>query len=72
MKTTALKAIGCCLSLFVCGSVIDATANAGQDAQELMRLGLRGVHFVPNHGQWEDQEVVYGFKSRGLDVAFRE
>jgi len=41
-------------------------------ASEMMRLGLRGVYFVPNHGQWADEEVIYGFKSRGLDVAFRE
>ncbi len=41
-------------------------------ASERVRLGLRGVYFVPNHGQWGDEEVIYGFKSRGLDVAFRE
>jgi len=41
-------------------------------AQEMFTLGLRGVYFVPNHGQWADDEVIYGLKSRGLDVAFRE
>ena len=41
-------------------------------AIEMLHLGLRGVHFVPNHGQWADQEVQFGLRSRGVDVAFRE
>ncbi len=39
---------------------------------ETIRLGLRGVYFVENQGQWSDAGVYYGFKTRGLDIAFRE
>ncbi len=39
---------------------------------EFMSLGLRGAHFVENRGQWRDVSVEYGFKTRGLDIAFRE
>lgn len=45
---------------------------ARSEASDTMRLGLRGVYFVPNHGQWSDAGVHYGLRSRGLDVAFRE
>ncbi len=41
------------------------------DSRDMMRLGLRGVYFVPNQGQWSDPGVDYGLRSRGLDVAFR-
>src|SRR5688572_9826424 len=40
--------------------------------QSALRLALRGVHFVPNHGQWSDAAVCYGFRSRGMDIAFGE
>ncbi len=43
-----------------------------QSGTETARVALRGVHFVPNHGQWADGSVRYGFKSRGVDIAFRE
>ncbi len=43
-----------------------------QSAQEVLSLGLRGVYFVPNQGQWSDDQVIYGLRSRGLDVALRE
>ena len=39
---------------------------------EMFNLGLRGVYFVENQGQWSDARVAYGFKTRGLDIAFRE
>ncbi|MCL4199382.1 MAG: SBBP repeat-containing protein [Phycisphaerales bacterium] len=41
-------------------------------AVERFSLGLRGVYFVENRGQWSDGSVCFGLKSRGLDVAFRE
>ncbi len=41
-------------------------------AVERFNLGLRGVYFVENRGQWSDGSVCFGLKSRGLDVAFRE
>lgn len=41
-------------------------------ASEAIELGLRGVYFVPNAGQWSDADVFYGLHSRGLDVALRE
>ncbi len=48
-------------------AVPDRTAAA-----ERLNLGLRGVHFVENQGQWGDGSVHYGLESRGLDVAFRD
>jgi len=39
---------------------------------EMFNFGLRGVYFVENQGQWSDASVHYGFKTRGLDIAFRE
>ncbi len=52
---------------------LTAFAEARQaPAAEVMPLGLRGVYFVENQGQWSDASVEYGFKTRGLDIAFRE
>jgi hypothetical protein len=51
--------------------VAAASAGAGPQPSERLQLALRGVHFVPNHGQWADP-VHYGFKSRGMDIAFGE
>ncbi len=42
------------------------------EGADAARLALRGVHFLPNHGQWADASVRYGFNSRGIDIAFRE
>ncbi len=41
-------------------------------AAQRLNLGLRGVYFVPNEGQWSDAGVIFGYRSRGLDIAFRE
>ncbi len=61
----------------ICCAMLTASAAAGpadgnQGATEMLNLGLRGVYFVSNEGQWPDTEVRYGLRSRGLDVAFRE
>jgi len=40
--------------------------------QSALRLGLRGVHFVRNQGQWSDETIHYGFRSRGMDIAFSD
>ncbi|MCL4198103.1 MAG: SBBP repeat-containing protein [Phycisphaerales bacterium] len=54
-------------------SVCSGSAVARQaPTAEVMSLGLRGVYFVENQGQWSDASVEYGFKTRGLDIAFRE
>lgn len=55
-----------------CPLIAVAQDAARSEASDMMRLGLRGVFFVPNHGQWSDAEVRYGLRSHGLDVAFRE
>ncbi len=65
-------------SLFILLLLLAVTARAfagtepPERAQEVLNLGLRGVYFVPNEGQWSDREVIYGLRSRGLDVALRE
>ncbi len=46
--------------------------DAGSADTQLPHLGLRGMSFVENQGQWSDERVIYGLRSRGLDVAFRE
>lgn len=53
-----------------CGLASPAADNPV--ARTMLDLGLRGVHFVPNQGQWRDESVKYGLRSRGVDVAFRE
>jgi len=50
----------------------DPALPARPAAAERFNLGLRGVYFIENQGQWSDASVHYGLKSRGLDVAFRE
>ncbi len=53
--------------------VLAAGASALQSpAAERLNLGLRGVYFVPNEGQWSDAGVIFGYRARGLDIAFRE
>ena len=54
------------------GSIVAAGQTAPPSASERHFLGLRGVYFVENSGQWSDESVHYGLKSRGLDVAFRD
>ncbi len=67
-----------CLCIVVCCLTAPLAADAAAQetpppaASEMMRLGLRGVYFVENAGQWSDESVHYGLRSRGLDVAFRE
>lgn len=53
-------------------AALAAPGNRTSGADEILHLGLRGIYFVPNEGQWSDAEVCYGLRSRGLDVAFRE
>jgi hypothetical protein len=53
-------------------SVAMLAAGGPSPQAECFDLGLRGVYFVENQGQWSDESVHYGLKSRGLDVAFRE
>lgn len=45
---------------------------ASPPASEKISLGLRGVHFVENQGQWRDSSVRYGFRTRGMEMAFNE
>lgn len=63
-------------ALLCCGlpdSVVLADADEARPSlTETLGLGLRGVYFVPNQGQWSESGVQYGLRSRGLDVAFRE
>lgn len=64
-----------CVALVLFSPATPVVADSpGSDAgaTEMFHLGMRGVYFVPNQGQWSDASVAYGFKSRGLDVAFRE
>jgi hypothetical protein len=44
----------------------------GPECTESAHPALRGVHFAPNLGQWADESVRFGFKSRGVHIAFRE
>ena len=50
----------------------DSAADSSNADAARVALQLRGVHFVPNQGQWSDETVHHGFRTRGLDVAFRE
>lgn len=61
-----LLAIGC-FSLS-CRAATAQVANR-MDARS---IDVKGVCFIPNHGQWSDSGVIYGFSSPGLDIAFRE
>ncbi len=61
----AMLALGCLLPSAVVG-------DGPSQASEIINLGLRGVYFIPNQGQWSDRDVLYGLRTRGLDVAFRE
>lgn len=49
-----------------------SAAHASAPATQILSRGLRGVYFIPNQGQWADDSILYGFMSRGLDIAFRE
>ncbi len=61
------------MSIFAgCVTVATMTIAQPPDPQQILNLGLRGVYFVPNEGQWRDRDVIYGLRSRGIDVAFRE
>lgn len=61
-----LVAAGC-----VTGPAVLSLARPS-DVAETLSLGLRGVYFVPNEGQWSDSDVAFGFNTTGLDVAFRK
>jgi len=59
-------------TVFFIGLAQAGTVGGERDGAEVLRMGLRGVHFVENQGQWSDESVHYGLTSRGVDVAFRE
>jgi hypothetical protein len=46
--------------------------QGGATTSAARSVPLRGVHFVSNLGQWADQAAVYGFRSRDMEIAFRE
>ncbi len=71
MRHKPLGMIASCLALS-CAATFASTLETNPDKQEAFSLALRGVHFVPNHGQWADAGVHFGLRSLGLDVAFRE
>ncbi len=74
MKQSANAWLGACVSAIAgfAGGLPVCGAPPSPAAAERFDLGLRGVYFVENQGQWSDASVHYGLKSRGLDVAFRE
>ncbi|MCC5785873.1 MAG: SBBP repeat-containing protein [Phycisphaerales bacterium] len=57
--------------VLMAGILSQAASGSPQHDPGAALSSLRGVHFVPNQGQWEDA-VLYGFKSRGVDIAFDE
>ena len=67
-----LRMIASCLALASATTFASALEIARPDEQEVLPLALRGVHFVPNHGQWADADIHFALRTRGLDVAFRE
>lgn len=67
-----LGIIASCVAFSCAATFASALDITSPDKQELLPLALRGVHFVPNHGQWVDARVYFGLRSRGLDVAFSE
>lgn len=67
-----LRMIASCLVLLSAATFASALGIAGPDEQKVLGLALRGVYFVPNHGQWTDADVHFGLRSRGLNIAFRE
>ncbi|MCC6909623.1 MAG: SBBP repeat-containing protein [Phycisphaerales bacterium] len=69
--SSAMVVVLACCTLFP-PSATAGPAESDPAATEMLRLGLRGVYFVPNQGQWADSEVHYGLRSRGLDVACRQ
>lgn len=66
-----LGMIAFCVALSCAATFASALGVTGPDEQKVLPLALRGVHFVPNQGQWSDDDVYFGLRSRGLDVAFR-
>ncbi len=48
-----------------------ATAKVA-NRMDALPSGSKGIYFVPNRGQWPDSNVIYGFSSPGLEIAFRE
>ncbi|MCL4196428.1 MAG: SBBP repeat-containing protein [Phycisphaerales bacterium] len=73
-RLAASAILGLALSLSVSAQIAPPASErpSVSPAAERLNLGLRGIYFVENHGQWSDDFVHFGLKSRGLDVAFRE
>ena len=60
------------VAVLFAGDAVGGEAGASAPPVERFDLDWHGVHVVPNRGQWTDETVLYGLRSRGLDVAFRE
>ena len=41
----------------------DSAADSSNADAARVALQLRGVHFVPNQGQWSDETVHHGFRT---------
>src|SRR5688572_9118944 len=64
---------GCCFFPVITPSQSAlALESATIDPAATAPATLRGVHFVPNLGQWDDQTASYAFRSQGMDIAFRD
>jgi hypothetical protein len=63
----------CAASIIILAGAASAAGQcASGEGADAARVVLRGVHFVPNQGQWADGSIRYGFKGRGVDIAFRD
>lgn len=76
MVIQSLRVVAC-VGLTLSGSFVATSLGQSQvpphsAATERIDVSLRGALFVANEGQWSDTGVRYGFRTRGLDVAFRE
>ncbi len=64
--------IACAAAVIILTAAAPLHGQCRPDGADTARLALRGIHFVPNHGQWADASVRYGFNSRGVDAALGE
>ncbi len=68
----SLVLLSCLVNTASAQSPALAAIPATDHSPERVHLGMSGISFVENHGQWTDRDIRYKFQSAGLEIACRD
>jgi hypothetical protein len=72
IRIRGLRMLFSCIASAVATATSASTSVVPSAAAAAAAAELCSTHFVPNLGQWDDETVTFGLRSRGIDIALRE